>query len=336
MNDKLVFGQYYHADSVIHKLNPKTKIIFTLLIMICAFFVPTKQHLIHYSFIILGLLGLFIIILILLTKVPILNFIRSLKQVLFLIIFASVFQLLINNENPDLYFGVTVNLTYINIVIVLLILILFFVIRKYLPCKLLIFIGCLILGLYILQYPIIDNALLSYEIKFYQSGLYMSLLLVLRIFVVILTSTILSLTTKPTDLSNGIEELLRPLEKLKIKTSIFAMMMSISLRFIPTLFNETDKILKAQASRGVDFNEGKLKNQIMQIISLLVPMFVISLKRAADLADAMEARGYIPGAPRTKLNQSSLKIRDIIMITLSVIISVSIITISILLNRGIL
>ena len=336
MNDKMVFGQYYHGDSFIHKLNPKTKIIFTLLIMICAFFVPTKIELIKYSFIILGILSLFIITIIILTKVPIINFIKSLKQIVFLILFASVFQLLLNKENPDIYYGVTVNLSYINILIVVGILILYFILRKYLPIRLLILIACLLLSLYILQFPIISNAFITYEIKFYQSGLYTALLLIVRILVVILTSTVLTLTTKPTDLACGIEDLLSPLQKLKINTSVFAMMMSIALRFIPTLFNETDKILKAQASRGVDFNEGKLKNQIMQIISLLIPMFVISLKRAADLADAMEARGYIPGAPRTKLNESKLQVKDVLMIIFSLIISISVITISILLNRGIL
>lgn len=336
MNDKMVFGQYYHGDSFIHKLNPKTKIIFTLLIMICAFFVPTKIELIKYSFIILGILSLFIITIIILTKVPIINFIKSLKQIVFLILFASVFQLLLNKENPDIYYGVTVNLSYINILIVVGILILYFMLRKYLPIRLLILIICLLLSLYILQFPIISNALITYEIKFYQSGLYTALLLIVRILVVILTSTVLTLTTKPTDLAYGIEGLLSPLQKIKINISVFAMMMSIALRFIPTLFNETDKILKAQASRGVDFNEGKLKNQIMQIISLLIPMFVISLKRAADLADAMEARGYIPGAPRTKLNESKLQVKDVLMIIFSLIISISVITISILLNRGIL
>ena len=336
MNDKMVFGQYYHGNSIIHKLNSKTKIIFTLLIMICAFFVPTKIELIKYSFIILGILSLFVIAIIILTKVPIINFIKSLKQILFFILFASVLQLLLNKENPDIYYGVIVNLSYINILIVIGILILYFMLRKYLPVKLLILVICLLLSLYILQYPMITNTLVTYEIKFYQSGLFTALLLIVRILVVILTSTILTLTTKPTDLANGIEDLLSPLQKLKINTSVFAMMMSIALRFIPTLFNETDKILKAQASRGVDFNEGKLKNQIMQIISLLIPMFVISLKRAADLADAMEARGYLPGAPRTKLNESKLQIKDVLMIIFSLIISISVITISILLNRGIL
>ena len=128
-----------------------------------------------------------------------------------------------------------------------------------------------------------------------------------------------------TDLTNAIEWYLKPLEYLKIKTSIFAMMISIALRFIPTLFNETNKILKAQASRGVDFNEGKFMEQVKQIVSLLIPMFVISIKRAEDLADAMEARGYIPGEKRTKLVKMKFKAFD--YITISFVLSLLILLI---------
>ena len=153
-------------------------------------------------------------------------------------------------------------------------------------------------------------------VKNYDSGLITGSFLVLRVFVIIIASTTLTLTTKPTDLTNAIEWYLKPLEALKIKTSIFAMMISIALRFIPTLFNETNKILKAQASRGVDFKEGSLFEQIKQIISLLVPMFVISFKRAVDLADAMESRGYIPGAKRTRVTKLSFHFRDLVSFVL--------------------
>ena len=98
------------------------------------------------------------------------------------------------------------------------------------------------------------------------------------------------------------------------------MIISLALRFIPTLFNETQKILKAQSSRGVDFKEGTLKEQVSQIISLLIPMLVISFKRAADLADAMEARGYIPGAPRSKINVMKFKISDLFGFIFTIII----------------
>ena len=108
------------------------------------------------------------------------------------------------------------------------------------------------------------------------------------------------------------------------------MIISLALRFIPTLFNETGKILKAQSSRGVDFKEGTLKQQIGQIISLLIPMLVISFKRAADLADAMEARGYIPGAPRSKLNVMKFRLSDLFSFIVTIIIVTSIIVVSVI------
>jgi energy-coupling factor transporter transmembrane protein EcfT len=111
--------------------------------------------------------------------------------------------------------------------------------------------------------------------------------------------------------NGGIEGIFKPLWFLKSQISIFAMMISIALRSIPTLINESQRILKAQASRGVDFNEGTLKDKINQIVSLLVPMFVISYKKAEDLAYAMEARGYIPGKDRTKLEVLKYKVSDI-------------------------
>ncbi len=118
--------------------------------------------------------------------------------------------------------------------------------------------------------------------------------IVLRIITLLFLSSLLTFSTKPIELNNGLDYLLKPLQKLKVKTSIFTMMVSIALRFIPTLILETEKVLKAQASRGADFKEGKLSARVMQIVSLIVPMFVIAYKRAYDLADAMEARGYIP------------------------------------------
>ena len=147
-------------------------------------------------------------------------------------------------------------------------------------------------------------------------GLFSALFIVLRVLTLIMFCNILTLTTKPTDLNNALESLLKPLEKIKIKTSIFAMMVSIALRFIPTLFNEMDRILKAQASRGSDFNEGSLRQKIKQVISILVPMFIISFKRADDLSLAMEARGYIPGEKRTKINILKMKFFDYVLLIL--------------------
>jgi energy-coupling factor transport system permease protein len=123
-------------------------------------------------------------------------------------------------------------------------------------------------------------------------------------------TSLLTISTMSTDINNGIEAILSPLKLIKIPVGVFAMLISLTLRFIPTLIAETRKIMNAQASRGVDFNEGSLKDKINQIISLLVPMFVISFKRAEDLSNAMEARGYIIGAKRTKIDELKFRWRD--------------------------
>ena len=123
-----------------------------------------------------------------------------------------------------------------------------------------------------------------------------------------------------TDINNGLESLLSPLKKIKIPVGEFAMIISLTLRFIPMLYQETNKIMKAQASRGVDFTEGSLKSKINQIISLLIPMFVMSFNKAEDLANAMETRGYVVGAKRSRLDVLKLKVKDYISFSISIII----------------
>ena len=110
-----------------------------------------------------------------------------------------------------------------------------------------------------------------------------------------------------TDINNGLEWLLSPLKVFGFPVSVISMTFALTLRFIPTLLEESKKIMNAQASRGVDFQEGSLGEKITQIVSLLVPMFVISFRRAEDLSNAMEARGYVIGAPRTKLDELKFK-----------------------------
>jgi len=117
--------------------------------------------------------------------------------------------------------------------------------------------------------------------------------------------------------------MLRPLKVIKVNSEEMAMIISIALRYIPTLLDEANKIMLAQASRGVDFTEGKMKDKVMQIISLLVPMFIISFKRSDDLADAMEARNFVPGNPRTRLHVLSWHTIDSFTIALSISILIA-------------
>lgn len=318
MGDKIVFGQYVFRDSIVHKLDSRTKLLILILSMIAVFLVPQD------NFIMLAIVGLIPLIGVALSKVSLMKYLKSLKQIVFIMMFSFVFQLILNKEG-SIVVSATMNLTVVNLIVVSAIAILYFVLRKYLPLKLLILILVVVGCIYILNYPLYGNVFKTITWDIYQGGLIHGLFIFARVFVVIMASSVLTLTTKPTDLTNAIEWYLKPLEALGIKTSIFAMMISIALRFIPTLFNETNKILKAQASRGVDFNEGRLTEQVKQIVSLLVPMFVISIKRATDLADAMEARGYVPGAPRTKLAPMKFYVKDYVTITVAIILFVAIV-----------
>src|SRR5699024_1654537 len=148
---------------------------------------------------------------------------------------------------------------------------------------------------------------------FYLGGIIQGAIISLRFLLLILMTSLLTLTTTPIEITDAIEALLNPLKKVKFPVHELALMMSISLRFIPTLMQETDKISKAQASRGVDFRTGKFKERIKAIIPLLVPLFVSAFKRAEELAMAMEARGYKGGEGRTKLRALTYAMRDYIM-----------------------
>ncbi|MCU9615198.1 energy-coupling factor transporter transmembrane protein EcfT [Caldibacillus lycopersici] len=137
-------------------------------------------------------------------------------------------------------------------------------------------------------------------IKIYEHGLQQAIFISLRFFLLVLITSLLTLTTSPIDITDGMESLLNPLKKLRFPVHELALMMSIALRFIPTLMDETDKILKAQMARGVNFSEGSLKKRAQSVVPLLIPLFISAFKRAEELAIAMEARGYRGGEGRTK------------------------------------
>lgn len=310
--NNIALGQYIDRKSLIHKLDPRTKIIALILLMVATFLIPEPvigdSLPIYYPFIAIGVLFSIIIVVVILSKISVFKYLKSIKQIFFLLIFSFIINLLSNKEG-NVILTLNFNFSFINIGITILLFVLFIVFRKYIPIKVVVLALLFVLSIYILgiDFGFTFN---SFTKDIYSQGLYSASFICLKIFIAILLSTILTLTTKPTDLTNGLEWLLHPLTWIKINVSIFAMMISLALRFIPTLFNETNKILKAQSSRGVDFKEGKFFEQIAQIISLLIPMFVISYKRAEDLADAMEARGYIPGEKRTKINVLKFKFFD--------------------------
>ncbi|KAA0948592.1 energy-coupling factor transporter transmembrane protein EcfT [Sporosarcina sp. ANT_H38] len=160
-------------------------------------------------------------------------------------------------------------------------------------------------------------------IKIYEEGLRQGIFISIRFLVLVLLTSILTLTTSPISITDGMEDLLGPFKRFKLPVHELALMMSISLRFIPTLMDETDKILKAQLARGSDISTGSIKQRIRAVIPLLVPLFVSAFKRAEDLAVAMEVRGYRGGEGRTRYRQLKWHWRDTtIMALLAALVAV--------------
>lgn len=159
-------------------------------------------------------------------------------------------------------------------------------------------------------------------IKIYEEGIRQGFFISIRFLVLVLITSILTLTTSPISITDGMEDLLGPFKRFKLPVHELALMMSISLRFIPTLMDETDKILKAQLARGSDISTGSVKERIRAVVPLLVPLFVSAFKRAEELAIAMEVRGYRGGEGRTRYRQLKWGWRDTVtMVLLAVLIS---------------
>lgn len=250
MMEKMIFGRYVPADSIIHRMDPRSKLVIIFL-FVCVIFLANNS--ITYA-----LIGIYTFFMLGLSRIPIRFLYGGLKPILWLVIFTFLLQLFFNREG-DLVFS---------------------------------------WGF----------------IKIYTEGIRMGIFISLRFFFLILMTSLLTLTTTPIEITDGLETLLQPLKKVKFPVHEMALMMSISLRFIPTLMQETDKIMKAQIARGVEFASGPIKERIKAVIPLLIPLFVSSFKRAEELAVAMEARGYRGGEGRTKYRQLSWNLADTIQI----------------------
>lgn len=309
--NNIIIGQYIKGDSWLHKLDPRNKIVLTILWIVTIFLIPNIYGM-------LVMLGLYLIMFFT-TGLPISKVIKGLRPILFLLIFTFVLQVIYTKEGNLLYtfhfqIGLYQFLMIIGIVLIYL------GTRKIVPIKLLYFL-ILVVGIFLLQLIHVDSFVwANYDFLIYEGGLIQGSFVFLRIILMIGITTLLTLSTMSTDINNGLESLLSPLKKIKIPVGEFAMIISLTLRFIPMLYQETNKIMKAQASRGVDFTEGSLKSKINQIISLLIPMFVMSFNKAEDLANAMETRGYVVGAKRSRLDVLKLKVKDYISFSISIII----------------
>jgi energy-coupling factor transport system permease protein len=166
-----------------------------------------------------------------------------------------------------------------------------------------------------------DTLLFKWKfITIYKEGVRLAIFMVLRLVFLIIGTSLLTLTTSPIELTDGIEKLLNPLRKIGVPAHELAMMMTIALRFIPTLMDETDKIMKAQMARGADFESGNLIQRAKNLIPLLVPLFISSFRRADELAMAMEARCYRGGEGRTRMKELSFSSRDYVATAFTLIL----------------
>lgn len=248
MMDKLIFGRYIPGDSWIHKLDPRAKLLGTVIFIGIIFL---ANNWLTYL-----LLLAFALTAIRLSTIKLSFFINGVKPLIWLILFTVVLQVLFTGGST-VYFD---------------------------------------------WGPIIVS----------QEGLLNGVFIFCRFVLIIFMSTLLTLTTMPLSLTDAIEYLLRPLKVVKVPVYEIALMLSIALRFVPTLMDETEKIMNAQRARGVDFGEGNIFQQMKSIVPILIPLFVSSFNRAEELATAMEARGYKGGEGRTKYRQLEWVPRDTI------------------------
>lgn len=243
----ITLGQYYPGNSWIHRLDPRIKIMATILYVVALFVV---DDFIGFAIAFVGLVGV-----VLISKVPFHFILRGLKPVFLIIAFTFIINL--------------------------------FMIK-----------GEVLVSFWILEIT--------------KEGVRTAVFMAVRLVLLIIGSSLLTLTTKPISLTDGIEALLSPFKKLGLPAHELAMMMTIALRFIPTLLEETDKIMKAQQARGADFESGNIMRRAKALIPILVPLFISAFRIAQDLAMAMEARCYGGNIKRTRMNGMKLNSRDLV------------------------
>ena len=266
MMKDITLGQYFPGNSLLHRLDPRMKLVLTLCFIVLVF-LPQNWF---------GLLtvALFLALVIGLSRLPLRLIWRSTKPVLFLVLFTSILNVLYVAEGTTLvHFG------FIHIT---------------------------------------------------TGGLTSAGFIAARIFCLILGSSLLTYTTTPTALTDAIERLLSPLKVIKVNPHELAMMMTIALRFIPTLMEETDKIMSAQKARGADMESGGLVQRVKALVPILIPLFVSSFRRAYDLAMAMECRCYQGGEGRTRMKQLKTARCDWLALAVYLLVGAVIITLNIL------
>lgn len=258
--NNMALGQYIPGDSIVHRLDPRIKIILVFIYMVVLFLIDNILMYIPVF--------LFVYITIKIADLNFLNILKSLKSILFILIFTTIIHLF-TTSGREIFniFGLSV----------------------------------------------------TYE------GIERALYIGIRLILLVIGTTYLTLTTSTTKLTDALESLMSPLTIIKFPAHELAMMISIALRFIPTLFDEANKIRKAQLARGAEFDSGNILKKAKSMIPLLVPLFINSFRRASELATAMEARGYRGSKGRTRLNPLKLDKKDIIIFIIVSIFLISLI-----------
>lgn len=242
---EITLGQFYDEDSIIHRLDPRVKLVATIVYIVSLFVV---NNVFGYAF-----AALFLGIVIALSKVPVKFMLKGMKAIMVVLLITVLFNLFLTPG--EVIFSV-------------------------------------------------------WKISITREGLRIAVMMAVRLTFLIVGSSVMTLTTTPNNLTDGMERLMRPLKAIKVPVHEIAMMMSIALRFIPILLEETDIIMKAQMARGADFENGNILKRAKALVPLLVPLFVSAFRRANDLAMAMEARCYRGGDGRTKMKPLHYVSRD--------------------------
>jgi energy-coupling factor transport system permease protein len=305
--NNITIGQYIPGNSWLHKLDPRIKLLALVILLVGTFIIPISEKIIPILTMVFIFIG--VMLLTATSGVPVRKVINGLRPIVFLLTFTFFIQLFYVNTGTLLgSYQMYISLT--SILAIILFIFFYNWSKKYVKTRILYFFFAVFM-VFFLQIILPYISLTSYRLNIYDDGILRAGFIFIRITNVIIMTSLLTFTTMTTDLNFGIESLLKPLKIIKVPVDVIAMMLSLTLRYIPTLLGETEKIMKAQASRGVDFKESKFKDKVIQIISLLIPVFVISFKRAEDLGNAMEVRGYVIGAKRTKIDQYSIGFADI-------------------------
>ncbi len=261
----ITLGQYFPGNSIIHRIDPRFKIIITV-VFIAMLFIGSSPVCLEVG-------AVFCIMAVILSEIPFKMILKSLKPVVFIMLFTSVLNLFLITKGRPLFEWKFIKIT--------------------------------------------DN------------GVYTSIFMIIRIVLLIAGTSLLTYTTSPIALTDAIERLLSPLKKLKFPVHDLAMMMTIALRFVPTLIEETEKIMSAQKARGVEMDGGKLLDRIKSVIPIIIPLFISAVRRAGELATAMECRCYHGGEGRTKMRQLKLSAADCLALIISIFFMASVIFVNI-------